>query len=395
MIQRIKVRAFKSLDDVDVELGKVNVFIGANGSGKSNFLEAIGVLSSAASGRVDDDALLRRGVRPGVPALYKSSFKGSRMRSAVRFDAWGHDSRFAVELINPLDDPSPAWRYKTELFEEDDVELVGRSPANAAYLNMNPEAGLVALKSVEFSEGGNAKTFFDVVHGYRIYSPTTAALRGLVKEPSMAPVGLSGVRLPEAVSELLALRNSDERCKEICSEVFELIDWISLYGARPAENVPLSPSASASRTALVFRDRFMAKGRDLLTAYDASEGALYILMAAVLAVHPLAPSVFAIDNVDHGLNPRLARALMKFLSSWVVSGPDKKQVLMTTHNPLSLDGLPLQDDNVRLFTVDRSQSGRTVITRVQVNKKLLAKAQEGWTLSRLWVMGHLGGVPDV
>lgn len=51
----------QSLEDVTVDLGRVNVFIGANGSGKSNLLEALGILSAAADGRVDDQSLLARG----------------------------------------------------------------------------------------------------------------------------------------------------------------------------------------------------------------------------------------------------------------------------------------------------------------------------------------------
>ena len=74
MLKSLSVRTFKSLADVTVELGLVNVFVGANGSGKSNLLEALGVLSAAADGRVDDQTLLARGVRPGVPRLYKSAF---------------------------------------------------------------------------------------------------------------------------------------------------------------------------------------------------------------------------------------------------------------------------------------------------------------------------------
>ena len=74
MIEHLFVRTFKSLDDVSVDLGRVNVFIGANGSGKTNLLEALGILSAAADGKVDDQALLARGVRPGLPALYKSAF---------------------------------------------------------------------------------------------------------------------------------------------------------------------------------------------------------------------------------------------------------------------------------------------------------------------------------
>ena len=74
MIKTIKVESFKSLQSVELELGIVNVFVGANGSGKSNLLEAIGVLSAAADGKVNDQTLLQRGVRPGVPQLYKSAF---------------------------------------------------------------------------------------------------------------------------------------------------------------------------------------------------------------------------------------------------------------------------------------------------------------------------------
>jgi predicted ATPase len=77
MITRFSVESFKSLEKVEVELGSVNVFVGANGSGKSNLLEAIGVLGAAAFGRVDDESLLRRGVRPGVGT------KRARLRSRV------------------------------------------------------------------------------------------------------------------------------------------------------------------------------------------------------------------------------------------------------------------------------------------------------------------------
>ena len=70
-------------------------------------------------------------------------------------------------------------------------------------------------------------------------------------------------------------------------------------------------------------------------------------------------------------------------------------MLLTCHNPLVLDGLPLQDERVRLFAVDRSAKGRTLVKRIEVDASLLEKAKEGWPLSRLWISGHLGGVPDV
>ena len=77
MIIKASIAAFKSLERLDIELGQFNVFVGANGSGKSNLLEAIGVLSAAADGKVTDQTLMQRGVRPGVPKLYKSAFPSS------------------------------------------------------------------------------------------------------------------------------------------------------------------------------------------------------------------------------------------------------------------------------------------------------------------------------
>ena len=58
MLDKISIAGFKSLLELqDLELGQVNVLIGANGSGKTSLLEAVGVLSAAAAGEVSDKEL--------------------------------------------------------------------------------------------------------------------------------------------------------------------------------------------------------------------------------------------------------------------------------------------------------------------------------------------------
>jgi predicted ATPase len=57
MLSKISIQGFKSIHDIqELELGLVNVFIGANGSGKTNEFPAVGMLSAAASGRVDSES---------------------------------------------------------------------------------------------------------------------------------------------------------------------------------------------------------------------------------------------------------------------------------------------------------------------------------------------------
>ena len=396
MLESLSIRAFKSLEDVTVELGLVNVFIGANGSGKSNLLEALGVLSAAADGKVDDQALLARGVRPGLPAFYKSAFpamQGERAHLYLYFGARSAKAGYEVSLNHPRKEPAPAWRFETEQWDENGETLAGRSTADET--RTNPERGLAALKAVEVTEG-TALDLLSLLQGYVIFSPTTPVLRGVAPETQpRQPVGLSGGNLPQAISELRKQRGHDKRSKRICREVLELIDWAESFDSTSASRLSLAPAASTSSVVLRFRDRFMRKERNVLSGYDVSEGALYALFLAVVAGHESSPGLCAVDNADHGLNPRLARSLMERLCRWYMDMNEPRQILLTTHNPLILDGLPLQDDRIRLFTVSRTNSGRTSVRRVVVNDSLLKKAEQGWSLSRLWVMGHLGGVPDV
>ena len=396
MLDNLSVRTFKSLDDVTVDLGQVNVFIGANGSGKSNLLEALGVLSAAADGKVDDQALLARGVRPGLPALYKTAFParpGGRIPPHLHFGARSGQARYEISLHNPLKDPAPAWRFKTERWAADDDVLVGRLPVQAT--RTNPERGLAALKAVEVSNGA-ALDLLRLLQGYVIFSPTTAVLRGVAPETQpRQPVGLSGGNLPRAILDLLKQCKQDDRSRRICRKALELFDWADRFDWTSSARLPLSPTAAASGDVIRFRDRFMRKDRNVLSGYEAPEGALYVLFLAVVSGHEASPALCAVDNADHGLNPRLARSLMECLCRWYLDSIEPRQILLTTHNPLVLDGLPLQDDRVRLFTVSRTRLGRTSVRRVVVDDSLLERAEQGWSLSRLWVMGHLGGVPDV
>ncbi|MBI4679365.1 MAG: AAA family ATPase [Elusimicrobia bacterium] len=404
MITELRTESFKSLEDVTIELGQVNVFIGANGSGKSNLLEAVGVLGAAALGRVDDEALLRRGVRPGVPKLYKSAFprKSKERRPHIFFGARNGSSVYQVSLFNPLDDPKPAWRYMAEKFEGPTGRIVGRAPSRKQLVApgqaLNPEQGHASLKSVELAPGDPSLELLDSLRNYCIYSANTATLRGLSPDQQLRePLGLSGGRLPEAVLEVLQARKGEENrwLAEKVGEILPLIDWAEAFGSAPSNTMPLSPSAAASKQVVRFQDRFMVRNRNILTGYDASEGALYVLFAAVLALHPKSPRFFSLDNLDQALNPRLAKRLAEAFCRWILGSKDGRQVLLTAHNAAVLDGLPLNDDRVRLFAVDRDSQGRTAPRRIELNEELLSKASEGWTLSRLWMNGLIGGVPDI
>lgn len=396
MIRTLTIQRFKSLVQLELELGRINVFVGANGSGKSNLLEAVGVLGAAAYGVVDDETLLRRGVRPGVPKLYRTAFPQKNTVQDIALGAQSdHGASLRVTLWNPNDGQEAAWSFKTEtLTSIDDRIIASRSPASQQ--SLNPTRGLAALRIVEEQPDDPALLLMDLLSNFAIYCPNTPSLRGMTQDQqNREPVGLVGGRLPEAVGELLEAASLDFNLGEALEEVRDLLDWASDFSARSSVDVPLSPSAARSRMVIEFVDRFMAEGRNTLTGYDASEGALYILYAAVLALHPKAPKFLAIDNMDQALNPRLACKLMQFLCSWTSHLNAGRQWLVTAHNPAVLDGLPLMDPDVRLFSVDRESRGETLVKRIDLEAALQKRPSAEWTLSRMWMNGLLGGVPNV
>ena len=133
------------------------------------------------------------------------------------------------------------------------------------------------------------------------------------------------------------------------------------------------------------------KSSDRFTAYDASEGSLFVLFLLCLAMHPKAPNIFAIDNFDQAMHPRLAKTVTRSFCDLILA--QAKTVFLTTHNPLVLDGLNLEDQRIRLFTVERNRRyGYVQLNRIQVTKELI---QERMPLSRLWINGLLGGVPNL
>lgn len=393
----VTIKDFKPLKNATVDLGQVNLFVGANGSGKSCLLEAVGILSACATGTVDDQALLRRGVRPGVAERYKSSFRGQKIAPKISLRASSKEgAEYHAYIKNPTKNPGPYWLFGNESLTLGGTKLASRGPngpAKALQLSVPLENNRSVTTLVRASRETplEVRTFLSELEGFAIFAPVTPVLRGIAPDTApRSPVGLYGGQLAEAV----ALLATQKRGKRAIEDALSLIDWAKGVSAGEPKRSFVSPSVPTSRIIVEFQDAFMAPKRNTLSGYDASEGALYILFLLVLAAHPQSPKILAIDNFDQALNPRTARALTKTFADHILA--TQRQVLLTTHNPLVLDGLNLGDDRIRLFTLSRNKSGQTKVHRVPIHDFPALELKYGeHAVSRLWVEGRLGGMPDV
>jgi predicted ATPase len=412
MIRRVHVQRFRSIVDQVFEPSALNVLVGANGSGKSALLEAIGVLGAAAEGRIDDTSLQRKGVRLSAPTLYASAFSvadddahDGAISLAVSSEN-GATSQYAVSLRPPPDEALHdvgAWRYERESLSGLDGAPIITRGRDSLVVRLSEPGWDDRLFSIERSAGAAAMltrvgdgfatshALFDALRRFVIYDPQTPVLRGTSQDTAQqSPIGLQGGKLAEAVKAVLHSGAGVDVAKDA---IAEWIDWARELSVVPSSEARVSPSIPVTPEVLSFTDRFLAEGRNTLSGYDASEGALYVLFALVLLFHPRTPPFFAVEHLDHALHPRLARRLVATLADHVVS--QRKQIILTTHNPLVLDGLDLSNDAIRLFTIERSIVGHTQVRRVEYSSALQSAEQSGQTLSQMWVRGLLGGVPEI
>ena len=98
MIRNVRVENYKSISTLALDLGRITVLIGANGSGKSNILEAIALASAAAQNKLDNEFLISRGIRVTETRFMRSAFGKPAPRIAIQI-SFEKDKGAAIEKI--------------------------------------------------------------------------------------------------------------------------------------------------------------------------------------------------------------------------------------------------------------------------------------------------------
>lgn len=367
MIQSAHIRGFKSLFDVKLDLGRFNVFVGPGGVGKTNVLEAFGLMADGIHREgIKEIRLWRRGIRPGAPSRYLAGFsdRGSGAVWMTLADEHGNKRTLTVKP-DPGDPILWSVREKAE--------------AGPGLPAAGPEAAGGPLEAELLR--------------YGVYALSTPILQGAYPDPMAGePLGFSGGNLAEVVTEVLAGPNG----RRLEALLGELIPWSGRPTLATPRETHLSQVVPTKRHVLALHDRRLAPGHAALSAFDAPESALHALALVSLVLHPNAPPVVAIDSADQALDAPLALAVVDELQSLVLSDPTRPQLLMTLRHAAGLDALALDDERVRLFEVERLERGDTVVRRITArDAEALRAGHGGDALSSVWTRdGSINYRPD-
>ena len=423
MLTELKISRFKTVRDVTLDLGLVNVFIGGNGVGKSNLLEAVGLASACLGRGLGDSDIGSKGLRVTPPELMKSSFKNDALPKTLELEAtFSCNVRYKAVLQSRENDP--LLRFFSEASYLDGHKIFGRSNRGASATGashpnrLDNTRGIWDQIKATYDIPVQVGDAFSEFARFVIYTPQTDFLRGRqTGRVDTPPIGLHGEGLPEAVSSFLAEwsrlgrlhdrdklngEESDWKTIHACTELVWLPGWASKFGVHRGKAMLTSRDiADRARETVYFIDQFMHASRNQLSVYDSSEGTLFLLFAAIILAHPDAPRIFALDNVDNALNPLLTKKLVEQIVKVVTRSADHnpklgaRQVFLTSHNPTALDAFDLFDDRHRVFIVKRNKRGHTRADRLtppeKISKEQWQLAMNGRNLSQVWLDGDIPG----
>lgn len=321
MLRRIRIQRYKSIGDVTLELGSVNILCGESCAGKTNLLDALALLGAAASGRLDH--LQGRGIRQ-----------------------W---SEHACALRDVPQGP---------------IELEAASDRICYRVKLDETSGLVYLAEViEFD--GSAVIAREQDRGWMVLGGRRQGLR-TSPDVGIVPV-LRGVESKGAAAAFLqALRElAITNPSDVVKDEFPEAGLWDLASAELAKLVP-SVAAGAKVDQLLWRARPLLRdpslrGEGWIDLDKVGQGAASMLGLFLLLLSTSAPPILAIDGPDPGLVPTVAAAFAARVGALTLAG--ERQLLWISNRTEALDAL-LSDHRARVFRAVRDQHGATAIENI-------------------------------
>ena len=364
-LDSITVKGFKSIAAVEkLRLRSINVIIGANGSGKSNFVGVFAFLNAIREGRLQE--YVRRS--GGAEQIL---YFGSRVTSSIHLflSFQGAVNQYGLYLA-PTDDDA-LYPYGETVYYWDQAKY--SSPLDRGLMSRDNgrEAGISAVGAPGIASWVRYRlSQWRIYHMHDTSSDSPMRKTGQINDNNfLRPDGSN-------LSAFLYLlqRNHPESYHLIRATVQRVAPFF--------DDFLLQPDSFNEET---IRLAWKHKSSDQYFGASAlSDGSLRFIALATLFLQPeaLRPSVILVDEPELGLHPYA----ITLLASLVKQASVKTQVILSTQSSLLLDHFQPED----VLVADRVQNA-TQLTRLDPAQ--LAGWLEDYSLGQLWEKNEFGGRP--
>ncbi len=344
-IRRVKIRNYKSIASCDVELGAFTLLVGRNGSGKSNFLDALAFVSDALQTSLRRAVNIRNGIGSVKNRLLMDQ-KSTQTSIAVTMQLGELntiDYAFQISETNSEGD----WILESEqltsphgdfLVEKGVVKLF--EPKDAAtslmYEGIPPPVTIPnSLYLVMIANLPAFKESYECLQSISVYNFDVATLRQPQNRDTGNSLAKNGSNLPAVVRRLIAKHPG--MVSRICQYMSAVAPGI----------INVTYDKLGQWETISFVQQFdQSTVSHSLYAQNISDGTLRAFATLVAANLPglddLPVHLVGIEEPETALHPGAAGALMDALHEAAC----RTQIIVTTHSPDLLDRVDFSTDKV-------------------------------------------------
>lgn len=357
MINRIEIENFKSIREMNLELLPINILIGANGAGKSNFIGFFKLLKNMYERNLQNYIADEAGAEN---ILYFGLKQSNYLKGVVEFN---NKNRYYFQL-NPNQEGNLYYYVEGTQFNRDwgyswDKENLGNGYTESILsTKQNGRYGFVRWYMTSFK----VFHFHDTSKTAKIKQPCHISDNQFMRE--------DGANLS---AYLYALQHTHPKD-------FKRIEMVIRSVAPYFDRFDLKPDRINPET---IRLEWKEKGSDAyFNAKHLSDGTLRFIALTTLLLQPEAPQVIIIDEPELGLHPF---AINK-LAGLIKKASANTQIIISTQSVNLVDNFEPED----IITVDR-KDGQSVFNRQ--NSDMLKDWLTEYSISDLWNKNVIGGRP--
>ena len=430
IIRFLTTKNYKNLHlDASVNLNNLNIFIGSNGSGKSNFISCLKFLKDCliampdenrgvssfedAISKIGGDRILDVNVESPAKVSIAYCFSQINQTGKLQKDSAILDFKLYTDRQKVRASISEEYLYGGE----DLRETSSRQPFY--YYKLHERELGQGVLSVYKSPGQESTHFEDLdnipTNSFGLFTIPTLLENSLLP-PENTPIYKIRRELIEFISKW-QFYNANNMNLSLIRTAEPKIGGSDIYLSASGDNLPLV-LYNLNQKSINFEDsineamksilpktrrlRALPSGRLSLTVEwyfegiddeafylnEMSDGTVRMLCWATILHSPLLPSLIVIDEPELGLHV----SWMPILAEWIKKAATKTQIIITTHSPDLLDHFTDRLENVLCFYPEN----RTYFSVKSLSKELLEpKLEEGWQLGDLYRVGDpsIGGWP--
>jgi predicted ATPase len=361
-LDKISIKGYKSIRElVDFPLGPLNVFIGANGAGKTNFISFFAMLNQI----VQNNLQVSVAQSGGANSLL---YFGQKITPEIKIHLVFGSNSYQCTLVPAAGDTlifsDERMGYQKPRFPKPlEIELGGGQKETRLHEE--------ARKRSEFSI---AEYVVSAIKSWRVYHFHDTGTSARVKQ--QGDLNDNQILRSDAsnlAAYLYLLRETrNEYYQKIVATIRLVAPFFNDFSLRPN---PLNPEK--------IQLEWQEKGSDTyFNAQTLSDGTLRFICLATLLLQPNLPSTILIDEPELGLHPYA----ITILASLLKSASQKSQVIVSTQS------VPLvnQFGPEEIVVVDRKEGQSTFERHTSID---LENWLDDYGMGDLWEKNLLGGRP--